>query len=219
MRARPKRDLKKTESCTDKLDCKKELLQWNCLFGHIGLRQIWKLLGDSAPDYLKLNNQEIHDCEHCLLAKSMCHSPLKSNPRSVDPLDIIVADLMGPFDIAMINGGQYALNVCDIALTYGECHILCNKSNTSTRLQEVILQWQCATGKLVKVLRTDKGGEFNNHILLRWLLSTGIKHQHSLPFFSPTERSPTWAGPSSWDLDYLSLFGGMLSCGLLTLKI
>ncbi|MBW0519129.1 hypothetical protein O181_058844 [Austropuccinia psidii MF-1] len=37
MHARPKRDLKKTERCTDKLDCKKELLQWHCLFGHIGL--------------------------------------------------------------------------------------------------------------------------------------------------------------------------------------
>ncbi|MBW0468164.1 hypothetical protein O181_007879 [Austropuccinia psidii MF-1] len=183
MRARPKRDSHEVEHNADKLDHKKELLQWHCLFGHIGLRRIRKLLGDAAPNYLKSSTHEIHDCEHCLLAKSLRHSPLKSNPRSVDPLDIVVADLMGPFDIPTINGGRYALNIRDVASTYGECHIICNKSDTTTRLQEVILRWQRSTGKLVKVLRTDNGGEFNNQVLLKWLLLAGIKHEHSLPFF------------------------------------
>ncbi|MBW0540910.1 hypothetical protein O181_080625 [Austropuccinia psidii MF-1] len=90
---------------------------------------------------------------------------------------------MGPFDIATINGGRYALNIHDVASTYGECHILCNKSNTCNCLQEVISRWQRATGRLVKVLRMDNGGEFNNQALLKWLLSAVIKHEHSLPFF------------------------------------
>ncbi|MBW0485616.1 hypothetical protein O181_025331 [Austropuccinia psidii MF-1] len=117
---------------------------------------------------MKSSTQGIRDCEHCLLEKSLRHSPLKSNPRSVDPLDIIVADLMGPFDIATINGGQYALNIRDVASTYGECHILCNKSDACTRLQEVIWRWQRATGRLVKVLRTDNVGECNSQALLKW---------------------------------------------------
>ncbi|MBW0541612.1 hypothetical protein O181_081327 [Austropuccinia psidii MF-1] len=90
---------------------------------------------------------------------------------------------MGPFDIITISGGQYTLNIRDVSLSYGECHILCNKSDVSTCVQQVITRWQRATRKLVKVLHTDNGGEFNNKVLLKGLLSTGIKHKHSLPFF------------------------------------
>ncbi|MBW0466269.1 hypothetical protein O181_005984 [Austropuccinia psidii MF-1] len=167
---------------TDHQSVKAELMKWHCLFGHIGLRRIRKLLGKSAPACLT-GKQEIRDCEACLRAKSLRRSSLSPNERSVIPLNLVVADLMGPFDIATIHGGRYALNIREVASTYGECHILTNKSDASTRLKEVILRWQRLSGKLLKTLQTDNGGEFNSTDFKRWLSHEGIHHERSMPFF------------------------------------
>ncbi|MBW0535516.1 hypothetical protein O181_075231 [Austropuccinia psidii MF-1] len=51
---------------------KTKLMKWNCLFGHIGLQQIQKLIVKSAPECLLASKQEIKDCEVCLWAKSLC---------------------------------------------------------------------------------------------------------------------------------------------------
>ncbi|MBW0488801.1 hypothetical protein O181_028516 [Austropuccinia psidii MF-1] len=115
----------------DRDNLKDQLLQWHCLFGHIGLQRIQKLLGKSAPDCLRLTRHEIHDCVHCLLAKSLQQSPLSPTNRSVEPLELVIADLMGPFNIATIKGGHYALNIRDASSTYSECHILANKSDAA----------------------------------------------------------------------------------------
>ncbi|MBW0481398.1 hypothetical protein O181_021113 [Austropuccinia psidii MF-1] len=168
---------------TDPLAFKNELFKWHCLFGHTGLRRIRRLLGDSAPDYLRYSTHDIHDCDECLKSKSLRHSDLHSLNRSPSPLEIVVADLMGPFDVETINGGRYALNIRDVASTYGKCHILKNKSDATCRLEETINRWQRASGYPVKILRTDNGGEFNNATMNTWLQQQGITHERSLPFF------------------------------------
>ncbi|MBW0479524.1 hypothetical protein O181_019239 [Austropuccinia psidii MF-1] len=145
----------------DHQNLKTELMKWHCLFGHIGLRRIRKLLGKTAPMCFLKSKQEINDCEDCLWAKSLRQSSLSQNNRSVILLDLLVADLMGPFDVPTIHGGRYALNIWDVASTYGKCHILSNKSDAPTRLRE-----------------TDNGGEFR-----KWLTNEGIHHERSLPFF------------------------------------
>ncbi|MBW0531620.1 hypothetical protein O181_071335 [Austropuccinia psidii MF-1] len=167
----------------DHQNLKAELMKWHRLFGHIGLRRIRKLLGKTAPMCLLKSRQEINDCEDCLRAKSLRQSLLSPNNRSVIPLDLLVADLMGPFDIATIHGGRYALNIRDVASTYGECHILSNKSDAPTRLREVILRWQRLSAKSLKTLRTNNGGKFNSIEFNKWLSNEGIHHERSLPFF------------------------------------
>ncbi|MBW0496924.1 hypothetical protein O181_036639 [Austropuccinia psidii MF-1] len=167
----------------DHQNLKTELMKWHCLFGHIGLRRIRKLLGRAAPMCLLKSKQEINDCEDCLRAKSLRQSLLSPNDRSVVPLDLIVADLMGPFDVPTVHGGRYALNIRDVASTYGECHILSNKSDAPSRLREVILRWQRLSARSLKTLRTDNGGEFNSIEFDRWLKNEGIHHERSLPFF------------------------------------
>ncbi|MBW0539402.1 hypothetical protein O181_079117 [Austropuccinia psidii MF-1] len=96
---------------------------------------------------------------------------------------LVVADLMGSFDVETINGRKYALNILDVALTYNKCHILKRKSDTTCCLEETINQWQQSSGYLMKILRTDNGGEFNNATMNTWLEQQGITHERSIPFF------------------------------------
>ncbi|MBW0521053.1 hypothetical protein O181_060768 [Austropuccinia psidii MF-1] len=95
---------------------------------------------------------------------------------------------MVPFDVATIHGGRYALIIWDVASTYGKCHILSNKSNTSTRLREVILQWQRLSAKPIKTLWTNNSGKFNSVEFKKWLSNEGIHHEQSLPFFHQQNR-------------------------------
>ncbi|MBW0516422.1 hypothetical protein O181_056137 [Austropuccinia psidii MF-1] len=90
---------------------------------------------------------------------------------------------MGPFDVVTINRGRYTLNLCDVASTHGECHILKNKSDATSWLEETINQWQRSSAHLVRILKTDNGGEFNNATINMWLQRQGITHECSLPFF------------------------------------
>ncbi|MBW0535118.1 hypothetical protein O181_074833 [Austropuccinia psidii MF-1] len=139
--------------------------------------------GDSAPDYLRFSSHKIHSCNECLKSRSLRHLDLHSLNCSPTPLEIVVADLMGPFDVATINGGRYALNVHDVASTYGKCQILKNKSNATSWLEETINKWHRSTSHLVKILQTDNGGEFNNATMNMWLQQQGITHERILPFF------------------------------------
>ncbi|MBW0476803.1 hypothetical protein O181_016518 [Austropuccinia psidii MF-1] len=120
---------------------KDELMKWHCLFGHIGLRRIRKLLGKSAPMCLLTDRQEINDCEICLRAKSLRRSSV-SPDESDRP-----------------------------------------RRTISPKHSRLILRWQRLSGKPLKNLQTDNGGEFNSAEFTRWLNGEGIHHKRSLPFF------------------------------------
>ncbi|MBW0495270.1 hypothetical protein O181_034985 [Austropuccinia psidii MF-1] len=173
----------KDKDGTDCNDLKAQILQWHFLFGNIELWQIPNLLGKSAPDFLCLTKHEIHDCVHCILAKSLRKSPLSSTNRSLGSLELVVSDLMGPIDIATMNRGRYKLNICDKSSMYRECHILANKSDTAVHLQDTIHCWQQLSLKRLKILQMDNGGEINNNVFDKWLWNEGIHHKRSLPFF------------------------------------
>ncbi|MBW0498792.1 hypothetical protein O181_038507 [Austropuccinia psidii MF-1] len=133
-----------------------------------------------------------------------------SAPDYLCPLKIVVADLMGPFDVGTINGGKYALNVRDVASTYGECHILKNKSDATCRLEETINQWQRCSGYLVKILRTENGGEFNNTTMNAWLQGQGITHERSLPFFHQQNGVAECYNRTIADMGHTILLGSKL---------
>ncbi|MBW0464041.1 hypothetical protein O181_003756 [Austropuccinia psidii MF-1] len=164
----------KDKNVTNHDNLKDQLLQWHCVFGHIGLGQIQQPLGKLALDCLSLIKLEIHNCVHCLLAKSLQCSSASSTNRSVEPLELVVSDLMGPLEKATINRGCYTLNICDVSSTYGECHILENKSDATICLQGTILCWQRLSGKRLKILCTDNGGKLNNNVLEKWLCNKGM---------------------------------------------
>ncbi|MBW0545978.1 hypothetical protein O181_085693 [Austropuccinia psidii MF-1] len=195
---------------TDPLAFKAKLFKWHFLFGHTGLRHIRRLLGDLAPNYLHFSSHEIHNCDEFLKSKSLRHLDLNSLNRSPTPLEISVSDLMGPFDVATINSRRYTLNVCDVASTHRECHILKNKSDATSWLEETINQWQQSSAHLVKTLQTDNGGEFNNATINMWLQRQGITHECSLPFFHQQNGVAECYSHKIADMSHTILLGSKL---------
>ncbi|KAI7936385.1 hypothetical protein MJO29_015688 [Puccinia striiformis f. sp. tritici] len=160
-----------------------ELLFWHRLFGHCGLRRIRKMiklkLGIGLPD--KIPTGAIK-CPVCMIAKGTRTNTLLPTYQPVAPLDIIAADLMGPFEIPTFGGGKYVLAIRDIATSYSEVKILRTKGEACKLLINQILCFETATGKKVKILRSDNGGEFESKILADFLKEKGIKAERSLPY-------------------------------------
>ncbi|MBW0534032.1 hypothetical protein O181_073747 [Austropuccinia psidii MF-1] len=135
-------------------------------------------IGDDIGKHL---NNPVDNCADCLISKSKRRSELLPTKRTTGPMDIVASDIMGPFDQANINSGQWALTIRDISSTYGECHIITTKDDAAAVLQGVIARWEVKCDRKLKVLRTDGGSEFWSKGMLHWCSMKGIMHEQSLP--------------------------------------
>ncbi|MBW0464867.1 hypothetical protein O181_004582 [Austropuccinia psidii MF-1] len=100
-------------------------LTWHKLFGHCGTHRLKNFLKDRLGTRISKHlNETMNNCADCFIAKSRCRSELLPTRRTMEPMDIIVCDLMGPFEEENINSGRWALTVWDVNSTYGECHII-----------------------------------------------------------------------------------------------
>ena len=127
-------------------------------------------------------------CRGCKLGKSSEKShPRKSQEyRATEPLELVHTDIAGPFNPKAIGGGgsQYNLVVIDDFSRKSWTIPLRKKSDTKVALKQWITVNENQSGKKVKKLRSDNGGEYIDGELETWLKEHGILHQ-TIPARSP----------------------------------
>ncbi|MBW0537409.1 hypothetical protein O181_077124 [Austropuccinia psidii MF-1] len=121
-------------------------------------------------------------CHDFSLSKSQ-HRPVKSASRQIvnQPGDLIVADLLGPYE-ASLNNKRYILMIQDAFSWVVVAIPLIDKSKAKTYLINWIRQFLNVTAYKIKTLRTDNGTEFKNHFLNDFLVKNGIIHEYSMPY-------------------------------------
>ncbi|MBW0479374.1 hypothetical protein O181_019089 [Austropuccinia psidii MF-1] len=153
------------------------------LFGHIGLKRLKKIVQQSFGDTVATDlPRKIANCVHCSVMRSICHNPLTSQGHTIFPMDVVAANLMGPFDSALPSSGRYALTLRDIGSTYGECHVLLRKADATTVLLQVLKKWEMKTTRKIKILCSDNGGKFCNAVIDSWCINQRTTHEKSLPY-------------------------------------
>ncbi|MBW0503499.1 hypothetical protein O181_043214 [Austropuccinia psidii MF-1] len=159
------------------------LYSLHSLFGHIGMKRLKQIVqqrfGNTAATNLP---RKMANCAHCLVMKSLHHNPLASRGYTILPMDVVAADLMGPFDGALPSSRKYALTIRDISSTYSECHVLLRKADATTVLLQVLAKCETKTNKKIKILRSNNGGEFCNAFVSSWCTNRGTTHEKSLPY-------------------------------------
>ncbi|MBW0463649.1 hypothetical protein O181_003364 [Austropuccinia psidii MF-1] len=153
------------------------------MFRHIGnklLKQlVWKCFGNEASKGI---TRKLTACQQCYIAKSTRNSVLAICNRTKEPMEIVMANLMGKLKDMLPYGGKYALTKHNIGSTYSECHILTKKSDATLVLLRVMTIWETKTGKKIKMFCSDTGGEFCNSILENWSHLQGTIHEKILPY-------------------------------------
>lgn len=161
---------------------------WHRRFGHLSMPGMARAVGlvegisvvatAFVPDAL---------CKPCVEAK-MARAPFtESDTVSSSILQLLHMDLCGPFQVASIGGSRYAATFLDDHSRVSIVRLLQYKSELSAALQEVVLKLENQTGKTLKTIRSDRGGEFVNSKVEAWLHSKGIAHQKTVPY-SPQQN-------------------------------
>ncbi|KAL3690152.1 hypothetical protein R1sor_016461 [Riccia sorocarpa] len=117
-------------------------------------------------------------CADCLAGKHSRDSfPEHSETRSTRILQLLHADLCGPFPVSSMGGAKYILTIVDDFSRKGWALLLHYKSDTFQCFTEFKTAIESETGVKVTGLRTHRGGEFMSTAFLDYCKRHGIKRQ------------------------------------------
>jgi transposase InsO family protein len=123
-------------------------------------------------------------CEPCAEGMSQMNHFPRSQSQTHDILDTLQTDLSGPF-CKSLNNGRYFMVIVDDFSRYYEVYILKHKSEALKFMQRFVQLHETRTGKKVKCIRSDNGGEFLNKNWTEWLREKGIKRELTSPYSPP----------------------------------
>ncbi|KAL3694940.1 hypothetical protein R1sor_008591 [Riccia sorocarpa] len=126
------------------------------------------------PDIPKTTNI----CTGCMAGKQMREPfPDHSETRATSILQLLHADLCGPFPVPSMGGARYVFTIVDNFSHKGWSILLKFKSDNLQKFIEFQKQVETATGKRISCLRTDRGGEFLSNKFIDHCKKTGIGRQ------------------------------------------
>ena len=120
-------------------------------------------------------------CEACIGGKQCKNSFKPSEMMTSMPLELMYSDVCGKMGQKSIGGAEYFLTLLDNKTHYTWVYLL----KTKDQVFECFKVWQAEvenfTGKRVKVLRMDNGGEFTSKVFEAHLKACGIRHELTIP--------------------------------------
>ena len=122
-------------------------------------------------------------CDACVKGKIHCQPiPRKSDSRATGPLDLVHSDVCGPLQVHSMGGSRYFVTFIDDYSKWAAVYPMKAKSECSSWFMEYQAMMERETGRKVKVLRSDRGGEYVSHALREHFTESGIQHQLSAPY-------------------------------------
>ena len=156
---------------------------WHRRLGHVSLRKISQLnklnLVRGLPN-LKYNSEAL--CEACQKGKfSKPSFKSKNVVSSSKPLELLHIDLFGPVKTASIRGKKYGLVIVDDFSRWTWVKFLKHKDESHSVFIDFCTQVQNEKDFKITKVRSDHGGEFENHYFEKYFKENGIVHNFSCP--------------------------------------
>ncbi|GJZ17417.1 putative ribonuclease H-like domain-containing protein [Tanacetum coccineum] len=112
--------------------------------------------------------------QHRASCKTKAFSP------STKPLFMLHMDLFGPTFVSSLMHKKYCLVVTDDFSRFSWVFFLRTKDETSEILKNFIKEIENLVDKKVKIIRSDNGTEFKNHVMDEFCREKGIKREYSV---------------------------------------
>ncbi|GMG17645.1 unnamed protein product [[Candida] boidinii] len=126
-------------------------------------------------------------CSACVHGKTTKTIPKMSTTQSTAPLQLLHADVAGPFPVPGLATERYFLTIVDDFTRWTHAVPMIHKSDTAGLIKDFIAkcetQFSSARHRVVSI-RTDNGGEFCSADLESFFRSKGITHQRTVPYNS-----------------------------------
>lgn len=150
--------------------------------------QIWnKRLGHLHPDSVIQFLRHLHlgkapptrngfiGCDECAQGKSSQTPATSSFHRSPCVLDLVHSDRLGPINPPTRRGKKYILRFIDDHTRYNHLYLLSSKDKSAACFINYSSIVERLTGKKIRTLKTDRGGEYLSTKLLCFLETEGIE--------------------------------------------
>ncbi|KAJ9535138.1 hypothetical protein OSB04_un001784, partial [Centaurea solstitialis] len=131
---------------------------WHKKLGHISQEKLRRLVKEGVLSNLDFTDYK--SCVDCIKGKTTKHTK-KGAKRSSQLLEIIHTDICGPFDVPTFGGENYFITFIDDYSRYCYLYLLHNKSQSVNAVEAFITEVERQLEKKVKIIRSDRGGEFN----------------------------------------------------------
>ena len=139
-------------------------------FGHLNSDMIKKtLLVTDVPESFIADAKGLDgvNCESCLSGKRRAENVPKRGKRKVDLLEEIQIDIQGPFPVTDIDGNNSNVKIIDKHSGYLKFETI--KTKTAKEMKETFKRYKARmerrTGKLIKTVLVDGGGEFDKEFI------------------------------------------------------
>nr|GEZ53155.1 zinc finger, CCHC-type [Tanacetum cinerariifolium] len=127
-------------------------------------------------------------CDVCLIGKhSRAPFPKKAKDRSTSPLDLVYRDLCGPITPPTPSGKKYIFLLVDDYSRYMWVYFLSTKDQAFDTFKEYKKSIENELRTTLKMLRTDRGGEFTSNEFTQYCKENGIARQLTAPY-SPQQN-------------------------------
>lgn len=151
--------------------------------GHIAPRAIWELVSRGhVTGIALLPSSELEMCEVCIRAKST-RKPVpavREGERAEELGDEVHSDLWGPARVATLGGRKHYITFTDDATRWTMLYLLCVKSEAFEAFKAFEAWLEIHHGKRLKVLNTDRGGEYLSEEFKTHLEARGITQKLSV---------------------------------------
>jgi transposase InsO family protein len=126
-------------------------------------------------------SREVGFCEACTGGKQCKNSFKLSETESLVPLELVHSDVCGKMGQKSLGGAEYFLTLIDDKTRYTWVYPLKTKDQVFDHFKEWQAEVENRTGRRVKVLRTDNGGEYTSRKFQDHLKTCGIRHELTIP--------------------------------------
>ena len=119
-------------------------------------------------------------CDSCLAGKQRrLPFPKAAKYRAKDALELIHGDICGSITPATNGGRQYFLLLVDDCSRYMWLQLLTSKDEGATAIKKFKMRTEANSGKKLRVLRTDRGGEFTSVEFAAYCPEQGVVRHHT----------------------------------------
>ena len=162
-----------------KLDDVEDSYLWHCRLGHINKNRISRLVREGILN--DIDCESIKTCESCLLGK-MTKSPFtRKGEKAKEILGLIHTDVCGPMNTAAVGGFIYFNTFTNDHFRFSYVFLMRHKSESFEMFKRYRNEVEKQTGKDIKILRSDRGGEYLSSEFLAYLKENGILSQWTPP--------------------------------------
>ena len=162
--------------------------KWHLRLGHVNNACLQRIVTKeivSGVDNItnNNNNSEAASCIACMKSKiSTQVFPQKAETEAENILDIIHTDVCGPFNVQSIGGSRYFLTFIDGRSRKVFVYFMKTKDQVLENFKAFKAMVEKQTGKAIRMLRSDNGGEFVNNSFDQFLEENGIRRQLTTPY-------------------------------------